>query len=136
MGLIEKKAVKEYQDTVLPGMINEAHALLGYALPIEYDWSTFPMDQGAGMYQPDSAFNRSFVGTFIEAVRTLGGDDLSKEAMKEGLKKVTFKWDGDTHDARKSTFEGGQLTIALASRGDAPHAGVVGALVELMSSKL
>ena len=136
MGLSEKKAIRDYQDGVLPQMVAEVHGVLGYPLPVEFDWPTFPVDRGPSMYASDSAFNASFVGTLLEALRGLAVDDMSKDAMREGLKKVTFKFDDGTYDLRNSSFDAGHLVIAMSSRGDAPHAGVVAALSEMIGSKL
>lgn len=109
MGLAERRAAKEYQTTVFPEMKKRIDEAAGFEVPMEIDWDRLAQPNDAHLY------NEYWTGIYFEPLirgfQTICSDDLGREALKEGLKKVVITNSGETYDERAFSFEGGVLAI-------------------------
>ena len=89
MGLAERRATKEFQDKHFPELRNELHKVAGFPVPIEVNWDQLAVEGQTEDYQ--EAWTEIYFKPVIEALRQIGRDDMGKEAIKGGLKKVEFR---------------------------------------------
>ena len=104
MGLNEKRKAKEIQDTVLPGRVKEIQEICGAAIPYEVDWDSFDTFESLNFLDNTSCHRLNM------ALRVICQDDMGKQAVRDGLKKVKLKNVKDK-SAMKMTFEGGVLEM-------------------------
>jgi hypothetical protein len=122
MGLTERRATKEFQDKQLPALQAEIHKVAGFAVPIEISWDQLAVE-GQSSYYTD-AWIEVFFKPVIEALRQIARDDMGKEAVKAGLKKIEFRNSKDTANASNAiSFDHGVLAIdhKLANLNDTPE---------------
>ena len=108
MGLAEKRKIKELQDTTLPERVKEIEALCGAAIPYEVDWDSLADDAPGLNFLDNISCHRLNM-----ALRVICADDLGKEAVRNGLKKIRLKNVKSTDDI-KMTFEDGVLEMHCA----------------------
>jgi hypothetical protein len=106
MGLAERRAVKAFQDTKYLKIKPEIDAAAGFEVAVEVQWETLAAEGYAELYE--DAFPKVFFRPLIEALKGVGIDDLGKEALKEGLKKVIIADNG----GNKVSFQAGILAIS------------------------
>ncbi len=108
MGLIEKRLIKEAKDSWLPGEQKEMQDLAGAPVLVDVDWPTFENDEAA-------LKNVQHLGVrkIANAFRVICVDELGKEAVREGVKRVVV-----TNQATPGTptigVENGVVTLACA----------------------
>lgn len=121
MGLTERRAIKEFQDKQLPGLQAEIHKAAGFAVPIEISWEQLAVEGQSSYYV--EAWTEVFFKPVIEALRQITRDEMGKEAVKAGLKKIEFRNAKDTANAGNAiSFDHGTLVIdhKLANLHDTP----------------
>ena len=96
MGLNERRKIKELQDTTFPGRVKEIEEICGALFP-EVDWDSLSDDlEGLNFIDNISCHRLNM------ALRVICQDDMGKEAVREGLKKIKLKnvknRQGDEHD--------------------------------------
>lgn len=106
MGLAERRAVKSFQDTKYPRLKAEIDEAAGFEVTIDVQWDTLAVEDYAEMYE--DAFPKVFFRPLIDAIKAVCIDDLGKEALKEGLKKITIANEG----RNGVTFQFGILEIS------------------------
>lgn len=105
MGLAERRAIKAYQDHRLPQLLEAIRAAAGFPVEVEVDWDSLAVADSAHLY--DEAFTKVYFDPLIKALENITIDDLGRDALKAGLKKVVIKDEGSSWPA----FEGGVLTL-------------------------
>jgi hypothetical protein len=108
MGLNEKRKIKEYQDVTVPARTKELAEICGTTIPYEIDWETFANDLEALNFLDNLSFHRINM-----AFRVICVDQLAKDSIKEGLKKIKLKNVKEKQDM-KISFSGGVLEMHLA----------------------
>jgi len=119
MGLAERRAIKEFQDKQFTELRNEIHKLAGFAVPIEVQWDQIAVEGQVDYYR--EAWTEIFFKPVIEGLRQIGRDDMGKEAIKAGLKKVEFRNSaGSSSPSSAISFVSGALVIdhSLSNVGD------------------
>jgi hypothetical protein len=109
MGLAERRAVKSYQENIYPGHQRAIEEAAGFAVPIEVDWASLGEEGYAHMY--DEAFSAVYFQPLIAALSDIARDDLGKEALREGLKKIEIRNREGYYGDSGFSFEGGVLRI-------------------------
>ncbi|THU37039.1 hypothetical protein FAM09_18975 [Niastella caeni] len=110
MGLLERRAVKAFQDGSYPKLTNEINTLAGYPIEFEVNWDTLAVEEYSHLYE--EAFSKVYFTPLINAIKEITVDDMGKEALKESLKKVVIKNEGGFYSAPSAySFDGGVLTI-------------------------
>lgn len=119
MGLAERRASKEFQDKQFPDLRNEIHKLAGFPVPIEVSWDQLAVEGQTDYYK--EAWTEIFFKPVIEGLRQIGRDDMGKEALKAGLKKIEFRNSAGAYSPTSAiTFQNGHLVIdhELSNVGD------------------
>lgn len=119
MGLAERRASKEFQDKSFPELKNEIQKLAGFAVPIEVNWDQLAVEGQTELYK--EAWTEIFFKPVIEALRAIGRDEMGKEALKSGLKKIELRnASGYYSPGSAITFSDGVLMIdhELSNVGD------------------
>jgi hypothetical protein len=119
MGLTERRATKEFQDKQLPGLQAEIHKIVGFAVPLEIEWNQLAVEGESNHYA--AAWPELYFKPVIEGLRQIARDDMGKEAVKAGLKKIELRNSKDTANANNAiSFVSGALIIdhKLSNVGD------------------
>ena len=119
MGLAERRATKEFQDKQFPELSTEIQKLAGFPVPIEVTWDQLAVEGRSNLYK--ESWPELYFKPVIEALRQIGRDQMGKDAIKAGLKKVEFRNSKGAYSPTSAiTFHDGQLTIDhdLSNVGD------------------
>jgi hypothetical protein len=108
MGLAERRKIKELQEVTLPGRVREIEEICGAPIPYEVDWDSLADDAEALNFLDNISCHRLNM-----ALRVICQDDMGKEAVREGLKKVRLKNVKNKGDM-SIAFEGGILEMHCA----------------------
>ena len=110
MGLAERRATKEFQDKHFPELKNEIHKYAGHPVPIEINWEQLAVEGRQDDFQ--DSWTKVYFKPVIEALRQVGRDDMGKEALKTGLKKIEFRNSKGAYSPQSAiTFQSGALVI-------------------------
>ena len=139
--LAERRAIKSYQESVLPDLQNQINSAVGFEIPLNIDWEKIALPGGAENYSNDSYFTNIFFTPLIEAFTTIGSDDLGKEALKAGLNSINITYDPDTAPASNYkngvSVENNELTLNFAPFSNAADVTQrAEAIVEVLETKL
>ena len=115
MGLMERRKIKELQETTLPERVQEIAEICGKAIPYDVDWDSLAVDDYAEQY--DDYLPKVFFKPLIEALKAITFDEMGKEAIQAGLKKVVIRHSGK----RQATFENGLLVLDLAPNSNVDY---------------
>jgi hypothetical protein len=141
MGLAERRAIKEYQDTRYPELKKKNDAAAGFDVPMEIHWDKIAIEGEADRYNDDYHLTDTFFTPLIEALGRVAGDTMGKETLKDGLKKVVITYDPQTATASNYEkgwpFENGVLTINYQpGANSADHEEKVDAIVRNLEAGL
>jgi hypothetical protein len=115
MGLAERRAIKAFAEGRYLKLKQEIDTAAGFEVPIEVNWDSIATEGYAELYE--EAFFKVYFRPIIDALKAVAIDDLGKEALQEGLKKITIEDSGSSHP----TFQAGILTLryyAIANLDD------------------
>ena len=106
MGLAERRKIKELEEEILPGRVKEIEEICGAPIPYEVDWESFDDFQALNVLDNLSCHRLNM------ALRMICQDDMGKEALQEGLKKIIIQnQSGACYGDTWSQLEGGTLTL-------------------------
>ncbi len=110
MGLVERRAAKEFETKQFPQLKKEVDAAAGFEVLLEVRWDTLATEGQAGLYA--ESWPAIYFEPLITAIRAVGIDDMGREALKAGLKKVVIQNQaGVYYGDRMATFADGVLTL-------------------------
>lgn len=109
MGLRERRAAKQYQDNTYPALKARIDAAYGKPLEVEVDWGSLAIDGQAHLYE--DGFTKVYFETLIGVLEAIAIDDMGREALHEGLKKVVVCNRSGKSNYRGFTFADGVFTI-------------------------
>jgi hypothetical protein len=89
MGLAERRATKEFQDKQFNDLRNEIQKVAGFPVPIEVNWDQLAVEGQVDYYK--EAWTEIYFKPVIEGLRQIARDDMGKEALKAGLKKIELR---------------------------------------------
>jgi len=140
-GLADRRALKSYQETILPDLQSKINAVAGFEVPVNIDWEKIALPGGADNYSNDAYFTDVYFTPLIEALSSIGSDDLGKEALASQLKGINITLDPDTAPASNYangvSFEDGEVTLnfhPFSNAGDVKERAE--AIIELLEAKL
>ncbi len=114
MGLLEKRKIKELQETVLPERLQELLEITGSPITYDIDWDSFDGDLEGLNFMDNLSCHRTNM-----ALRVLCADELGKEAVQEGVKVIRLKNVRDKGDMCISLKDGVlEMRCAYALRTD------------------
>jgi hypothetical protein len=130
MGLNERRKIKELQETTLPERVKEIEEICGKAIPYEVDWDSLAEDAEGLNFLDNISCHRLNM-----ALRTICCDEMGREAVSEGLKRIRLKNVKDKSDMSIS-FDGGVLEMhcAYAQRTEGMYSD--GQIREVLMAKL
>jgi hypothetical protein len=108
MGLNERRKIKELQDSTLPDRVKEIAEICGAPIPYEVDWESLSDDLEGLNFMDNMSCHRLNM-----ALRVICMDDMGKEAVRDGLKKIKLK-NVKTAKEMSMRFEGGVLEMHCA----------------------
>lgn len=108
MSISERRKIKEFQEVFVPEREREVQEICGAAVIFDVDWDSF---QGALDIRDGLLYlNGGTCDNINRALRASCKDDLGKEAVRNGLKKITLGR-ANRQDERVLRFESGTLEI-------------------------
>jgi hypothetical protein len=108
MGLPERRKVKELQEATLPERSREIAEICGEPVPYEVDWASIENDAQALNFIDNLSCHRLNM-----ALRVICQDEMGKQAVREGLKRVRLKNVAEPSQ-RHLAFAGGVLEMHCA----------------------
>jgi hypothetical protein len=110
MGLAERRATKEFQDKMLPGLRAEIDKAVGKPIELEIHWEQLAKEDYAESYA--ESWRKVYFQPVIDGLKSITRDDLGREAVQGGLKKIIFRNSRDAYSAESAIdFTAGELTI-------------------------
>jgi hypothetical protein len=110
MGLAERRATKEFQEKVLPGLRAEIAKLAGAAVELEIQWEQLAKEDQASSYAEN--WRKVYFQPVITALRSITRDQIGKDAITGGLKKISFRNTRGAYSSESAiTFEAGELIV-------------------------
>jgi hypothetical protein len=112
IGLGERRVLKEFQEGTYATWLKSFHALVGFEVPVEPNWESFFLDVGNN-YSKESlvgCWKINFLDSTYATFKAVCQDEMGKEAVKSGLKKVILEGFSTTSH-EKTTFDGGVFHV-------------------------
>jgi hypothetical protein len=110
MGMVERRAVAEFQERYYPALLKKVHAAAGYPVPVDVKWDTLALDKEADKYNthwPDMYFE-----PLVAGLGRINKDDMGRAAIKEGIKKIVIQNEANNKNPdRWATLKDGVLTL-------------------------
>jgi hypothetical protein len=115
LGLAERRAVKDYQDTIFPELKKEILSASGFDLVLDVKWEQIARIGESEKYKDDEYWGRTIFKPLINSLKAITADNMGKEALKAKLKKIVIMFDEKTapsaNFAAGLTWNAGILTI-------------------------
>lgn len=115
LGLAERRGIKKFQDEKYPALLKSIRDAAGSELEVDVKWELIAQPGQGDSYSEDWYWSQIYFEPLAAALAQIGRDEMGKEALKKGLKKVVVTFDSATAPASNYpnglTFEGGVLTI-------------------------
>lgn len=89
MGLAERRATKEFQDTLFPALKAAMDAAAGFPVTLSVNWEQLAKDDASHGYA--EAWPKIYFQTATDAFKSIARDAMGKDALKAGLKSVVFQ---------------------------------------------
>jgi hypothetical protein len=89
MGLREKRALHELKTDVQPKYQAELDAILGWHIPMDLDWDSFPEHEDPITGFMRNEYAHSF-GLILTVIKPIVADEIGKNAVREGITSITF----------------------------------------------
>ena len=110
MGLAERRATKTFQDKSFPALKADIEKMAGFPVALEINWEQLAKESYADSFE--ESWRKVYFVPVLDALKSICRDELGKEALKAGLKKIVFCNTKDTYSAESAiSFTGGELMI-------------------------
>ena len=110
MGLTERRAAKEFETKRFPQFKKDIDEAAGFEVPVTVHWDTLAKEGESHLY--DECWPKVYFEPLITALKAITIDDMGKEALKAGLKKIEIQSRaGTSSGGRIANFEGGTLLL-------------------------
>ena len=110
MGIAERRATKDFQDRALPSLKEQIEKLAGFPVELDVNWGQLAKEGVSERYLEN--WKKVYFTPVIDALKSVGRDEMGREALKEGLKKISFCNSSDKYNAESAiTFVSGELSI-------------------------
>ena len=110
MGLAERRAAKDFETNQFPRLKQEIVDAAKFDVPVEVRWDTLALDEQAHLYV--ECWPKVYFEPLKQALEAITIDDMGRDALKAGLKKVVIQNTKDvSYGERIAEFTGGVLTL-------------------------
>lgn len=109
MGLSEKRAIKDFQDKVFPGLKKQVDQAAGFDVKMDVQWDTLAVADMSHLYK--DSFTKVYFTPLIDALKSICSDDMGKEGLQKQLKKVVISNTKGVYYGDRFTFEDGVLLL-------------------------
>jgi hypothetical protein len=109
MGLAERRAIKIFQEGKYTKLKEEIDRVAGFEVDMDINWDSLGKEGYAEYYE--EYLPKVYFRPLIDALKGVCVDDLGREALREGLKKVVLA----DEDEYNPTFVGGKLMLHFGS---------------------
>ena len=109
MGLAERRALKAFQDERYPALKLELDAAAHKNVLMEIDWESLAVEDYSESYS--DWWNKVYFLPLTETFKSIAFDDMGREALATGLKKVVIRNSGQS----EASFQGGVLILDYSS---------------------
>jgi hypothetical protein len=86
MGLAERRAIKDFQTNELPALQTQMNEAAGFELPVEANWEKLAAEGESHLYA--QSWRAVHFEPVIAALKSIGQDEIGREALKKGVKQV------------------------------------------------
>lgn len=115
MALAERRAVKDYQDNVLPALLNNINTAAATQIPVEINWNVIAVAGKAAVFKDPGFWTDIYFVPLELAFKGVASDAMGKQAVKDKVKKIIITFDAQTAPATAYEngvkFENGVLTL-------------------------
>jgi len=110
MGLAERRAAKTFETNSYPALKAEVLSAATFEVPIEVDWESLAAPEYAHLYE--DSWPKVYFRPVVEAFKAITFDDMGKDALKAGLKKIVIQNKSGYYSSTSwAKFDGGVLTL-------------------------
>ena len=109
MGLAERRAAEQFKNNDYPAWKARIDEAAGFDVAIDVLWDELATDEYASSYT--SFFPKVYFQPMVDALAAITIDDMGKDALRGGLKKVVVRNTDQYASTSGFAFEGGVLTI-------------------------
>lgn len=109
MGLAERRALKAFQDERYPALKLELDAAAQKNVLLEIDWDSLAVEDYSENYS--DWWHKVYFLPLTETFKAIAFDDMGREALATGLKKVILRNSGQS----EASFQDGVLTLDYSS---------------------
>jgi hypothetical protein len=115
LGLAERRAVKEYQDSIYPEIKKGIEAAAGFGVELDVKWEQIAKLGESDIYKLDEYWALPIFTPLTKALASIASDKMGKDELKAKLKKIVIMYNEKTAPASNFpeglTFVKGILTI-------------------------
>jgi hypothetical protein len=89
VGIAERRVLADFQTELLPAFLKQIEEAAGHSVPVEVRWETMTTEGESHLYV--DSWKQVYFEPLIAALKDVARDDLGKEALKNGLKKIVIQ---------------------------------------------
>jgi hypothetical protein len=89
VGLAERRAAKEFETKRFPQYKADIEKAAGFAIPVDVAWDQLAKEGESHLY--DECWGKVYFQPLITALQSITRDDMGKDALKAGLKKIRIQ---------------------------------------------
>lgn len=109
MGLAERRALAQFQADSYPGWKTKIDEVAGFDVAVEVEWDSLGIADYASSYA--EFFPKVYFEPLVGALAAVAVDEMGRDALRAGLRKVVIRNSGEYSSPRGFSFESGALTI-------------------------
>lgn len=110
MGLLERREIKRVEEEVYPRLKQRVDDAAGFDVPIEVNWPSLAFDDYSQSYE--EGITKIFFEPLEAALKNIAIDQMGKDALKDGLKKVSISGSDAFSLSWSDLFRDGALTLS------------------------
>lgn len=96
LNLAERRAISSYQETVFADKVQQIKAAVGADFELDVNWESMAGEGQADRYGHDDYWTNIFFNPVLKALADVAADAMGKEALQDGLKRISFYYDEAT----------------------------------------
>lgn len=110
LGLAERRACKAFEEQSFPALKKQIDEAAGFDVPIEVRWGMIASKDYADSYS--ESWPKVFFKPLIEALKRVTHDEMGREALKSGLKRIVVQNSCNNYNSdRWAAFRDGTLFL-------------------------